>query len=182
MGSLAQHPAASPASTRSTARRCRQLKVEVEQREGDVLGVPYRTLFDASAEHMSALYVNDFKQVRAHLPRPDAGEARSGAQPEDLGSVYVRSNTTREMIPLKALIPTSNVVARAARALNASWRRKCWRRQAGSLVGRSHQGGGEVADSTLPEGYQIAWTGQAFQEKRTGPRFALPSACHRDVF
>src|SRR3989475_662216 len=26
----------------------------------------------------------------------------------------------------------------------------------------------EVADSTLPAGYQIAWTGQAFQEKRTG--------------
>jgi len=26
----------------------------------------------------------------------------------------------------------------------------------------------EVADSTLPEGYKIAWTGQAFQEKRTG--------------
>jgi len=119
---------------------------------------------------MSALYVNDFNKFGRTYRVQMQAEAPFRAQPEDLGSVYVRSSTTREMIPLKALIRTSNVVGPeqlerfngflAAKVLGGG--------KPGVSSGEAIKAVEEVADSTLPEGYKIAWTGQAFQEKRTG--------------
>src|SRR3989442_7807151 len=74
------------------------------------LGVPVQDVFDALQSTMSALYVNDFNKFGRTYRVQMQAEAPFRAQPEDLGSVYVRSSTTREMIPLKALIRTSNVV------------------------------------------------------------------------
>src|SRR5258708_38156699 len=80
------------------------------------------------------------------------------------------------MITLKALIRTSNVVGPeqlerfngflAAKVLGGG--------KPGVSSGEAIKAVEEVADSTLPEGYKIAWTGQAFQDKRTGPRSAFP--------
>jgi len=127
-------------------------------------------VFDALQSTMSALYVNDFNKFGRTYRVQMQAEAPFRAQPEDLGSVYVRSSTTREMIPLKALIRTSNVVGPeqlerfngflAAKVLGGG--------KPGVSSGEAIKAVEEVADSTLPEGYKIAWTGQAFQEKRTG--------------
>src|SRR6267378_2441044 len=132
--------------------------------------VPVKDVFDALQSTMSALYVNDFNKFGRTYRVQMQAEAPFRAQPEDLGSVYVRSSTTREMIPLKALIRTSNVVGPeqlerfngflAAKVLGGG--------KPGVSSGEAIKAVEEVADSTLPEGYKIAWTGQAFQEKRTG--------------
>jgi multidrug efflux pump subunit AcrB len=97
------------------------------------------------------------------------------AQPEDLGAVFVRSSATREMIPLKALIRTSNVVGPeqlerfngfvAARVLGNG--------KPGVSSGDAIRAVEETAAKALPEGYQVAWSGQAFQEKRTGRASAI---------
>jgi len=97
------------------------------------------------------------------------------AQPEDLGSVFVRSITSREMIPLKSLIVTSNVVGPeqlerfngfvAARVLGNG--------RPGVSSGEAIKAVEEVATRALPEGYSVAWSGQAFQEKRTGRQSAI---------
>src|SRR5439155_1447435 len=113
---------------------------------------------------------NDFNKFGRTYSVQMQAEAPFRAQPEDLGSVYVRSSTTREMIPLKTLIRTSNVVGPeqlerfngflAAKVLGGG--------KPGVSSGEAIKAVEEVAESTLPEGYKIAWTGQAFQEKRTG--------------
>src|SRR5712692_3189789 len=169
MGSLAQHPLLAGINSfyRPTVP---QLKVEVDREKAMSLGVPVQDVFDALESTMSALYVNDFNKFGRTYRVQMQAEAPFRAQPEDLGSVYVRSNTTREMIPLKALIRTSNVVGPeqlerfngflAAKVLGSG--------KPGVSSGEAIKAVEEVADSTLPEGYQIAWTGQAFQEKRTG--------------
>src|SRR6267378_373828 len=169
MGSLAQHPLLAGINSfyRPTVP---QLKVEVDREKAMSLGVPVQDVFDALQSTMSALYVNDFNKFGRTYRVQMQAEAPFRAQPEDLGSVYVRSNTTREMIPLKALIRTSNVVGPeqlerfngflAAKVLGGG--------KPGVSSGEAIKAVEEVADSTLPEGYQIAWTGQAFQEKRTG--------------
>jgi multidrug efflux pump subunit AcrB len=87
----------------------------------------------------------------------------------------VRSAASREMIPLKALISTSNVVGPeqlerfngfvAARVLGSG--------QPGVSSGEAIRAVEEVAQAALPEGYDIAWSGQAFQEKRTGRQSAI---------
>jgi len=169
MGALAQHPLLAGINSfyRPTVP---QLKVEVDREKAMSLGVPVQDVFDALQSTMSALYVNDFNKFGRTYRVQMQAEAPFRAQPEDLGSVYVRSSTTREMIPLKALIRTSNVVGPeqlerfngflAAKVLGGG--------KPGVSSGEAIKAVEEVADSTLPEGYKIAWTGQAFQEKRTG--------------
>src|SRR3954468_6812056 len=87
-----------------------QLKVEVDREKAMALGVPVQDVFDALTSTMAALYVNDFNKFGRTFRVQMQADAPFRAQPEDLGAVYVRSTLTREMIPLKSLIQTSNVV------------------------------------------------------------------------
>jgi hydrophobe/amphiphile efflux-1 (HAE1) family protein len=152
-----------------------QLKVEVDREKALALGVPVQDVFDALTSTMAALYVNDFNKFGRTYRVQMQADAPYRAQPDDLGAVYVRSTTTREMIPLKSLIQTANVVGPeqidrfngfvAARVLGSG--------KPGVSSGEAIRAVEEVAARALPEGYQIAWAGQAFQEKRTGRQSAI---------
>jgi multidrug efflux pump subunit AcrB len=88
---------------------------------------------------------------------------------EDLGKVYVRSESG-SMIPLSALSRVKDVVgAEQLERFNGLLSAK--------IVGSGARGVSsgdvialveDIAARTLPEGYKIAWTGAAFQEKRMG--------------
>jgi HAE1 family hydrophobic/amphiphilic exporter-1/multidrug efflux pump len=90
-------------------------------------------------------------------------------KPDDLGKVYVRSSTSNAMIPLSAISKVKNVVGPeqverfngfvAAKVMGDS--------KPGISSGDAIKIVEEVAAATLPSGYEIAWTGQAFQEKRS---------------
>src|SRR3954452_14407383 len=152
-----------------------QLKVEVDREKALALGVPVQDVFDALSSTMAALYVNDFNKFGRTYRVQMQADAPYRAQPDDLGAVYVRSTTTREMIPLKSLIQTSNVVGPeqidrfngfvSARVLGSG--------KPGVSSGDAIKAAEEVAAGALPDGYQIAWAGQAFQEKRTGRQSAI---------
>jgi len=152
-----------------------QLRVEVDREKAISLGVPVQDVFDALQSTMAALYVNDFNKFGRTYRVQMQADAQFRAQPEDLGAVYVRSTTTREMIPLKALIKTSSLVGPeqlerfngflAAKVLGGG--------RPGVSSGEAIAAVEQVATAQLPEGYTIAWTGQAFQEKRTGRQSAI---------
>src|SRR5439155_16781519 len=124
---------------------------------------------------MAALYVNDFNQSGRTYRVQMQADAPFRAQPEDLGAVFVRSTTTREMIPLKSLITSSNVIGPeqlerfngfvAARVLGNG--------RPGVSSGEAIRAVEEVAAKALPEGYSVSWSGQAVQEKRTGRPSAI---------
>jgi hydrophobe/amphiphile efflux-1 (HAE1) family protein len=152
-----------------------QLKVEVDREKALSLGVPVQDIFDALQSTMAALYVNDFNKFGRTYRVQIQADAPFRSQPQDLGAVYVRSTMTREMIPLKSLIQTSNVVGPeqlerfngflAARVLGNG--------KPGVSSGEAIRAVEQVAARALPEGYTIAWSGQAFQEKRTGRQSAI---------
>jgi hydrophobe/amphiphile efflux-1 (HAE1) family protein len=152
-----------------------QLKVEVDREKAISLGVPVQDVFDALQSTMAALYVNDFNKFGRTFRVQMQADAPYRAQPDDLGGVYVRSTTTREMIPLKSLIQVSNVIGPeqlerfngfvAARVLGSG--------RPGVSSGEAIKAVEDVAAKALPEGYTIAWSGQAFQEKRTGRQSAI---------
>ena len=152
-----------------------QLHVEVDREKALSLGVPVQEVFDALQSTMGALYVNDFNKFGRTYRVQMQADAPFRSRPEDLGAVYVRSAQSQQMIPLKALIRTSNVVGPeqlerfngfvAARVLGSG--------RAGVSSGEAIQAAEEVASRALPEGYAIAWSGQAFQEKRTGGQSAM---------
>jgi len=174
MAALAKHPQLTAINSfyRPTVP---QLKVEVDREKAISLGVPVQDVFDALQSTMAPLYVNDFNKFGRTFRVQMQADAPFRAHPEDLGAVYVRSTTTREMIPLKALIRTTNIVGPealdrfngfvAAKIIGSG--------RPGVSSGEAIRAVEQVAASALPEGYTIAWSGQAFQEKRTGRQSAI---------
>ena len=147
-----------------------QLHVEVDRVKALSLGVPVRDVFTALQAEMGSLYVNDFNKSGRTYRVTIQADAMYRSKPSDLGNIYVRSTTTQKMIPLKALITVTNIVGPeqleryngyiAAKVLGSA--------KPGYSSGEAIKAVEQVAKQTLPKGYDIEWTGQAFQEQRTG--------------
>ena len=146
-----------------------QLFVEVDEAKAISQGVPVADIYSTLQSTMGSLYVNDFnKSGRTYRVQLQA-EAEYRMKAEDLGKVYVRSNKG-QMIPLSALSKVSNIVGAeqleryngllSAKVLGAG--------ASGVSSGEAISMVEKIAAQNLPDGYQIAWTGQAYQEKRTG--------------
>jgi multidrug efflux pump len=146
-----------------------QLRVDVDRQKAISLGVSVGDVFDALQSTMGALYVNDFNKYGRTYRVQLQADAPFRARPEDLGAVYVRS-AAGDMIPLKTLITVTQVLGAeqierfngyvAAKILGSG--------KPGVSSGEAIRIVEDLAKETLPSGYDIAWTGQAFQEKRTG--------------
>lgn len=146
-----------------------QLYVEVDEAKAISQGVPVASIYDTLQSTMGALYVNDFnKSGRTYRVQLQA-EAEYRMQPEDLGRVYVRSDSG-QMVPLSALSKVNQIVgAEQLERYNGLLSAKVLGKGAlGVSSGDAIAKVERIAAKTLPDEYQIAWTGQAYQEKRTG--------------
>ena len=146
-----------------------QLFVEVDEAKAISQGVAVADIYATLQSTMGSLYINDFNRSGRTYRVQLQADAEYRMKPEDLGRVYVRARSGA-MIPLSALSTVTDVVG--AEQLN---------RYNGLLAAKIYGGGAhgvssgdaiamveEIAERNLPAGYQIAWTGQAYQEKRTG--------------
>ena len=152
-----------------------QLRVEVDREKALALGVAITDVFDALQSTMGALYVNDFNKFGRTYRVQMQADAAYRARPEDLGNVFVRAAPSGEMIPLKALLSITSITGpEQIERFNAFVAAKVLASgKPGVASGDAIRAVEEVAAKTLPQGYQIAWSGQAFQEKRTGSASAL---------
>ncbi|QLQ26126.1 MAG: multidrug efflux RND transporter permease subunit [Dechloromonas sp.] len=168
MADLQKHPEFTRISTffRPTVP---QLFVEVDEPKALALGIPLDSVYSTLQSTMGALYVNDFNKAGRVYRVQLQAEADYRMKPEDIGKVYVRSATSNAMIPLSAISSVKRVVGPeqverfngfvAAKVMGDS--------KPGISSGDAIRIVEEVAAATLPSGYEISWTGQAFQEKRT---------------
>lgn len=146
-----------------------QLFVEVDEAKAISQGVPVADIYATLQSTMGSLYVNDFnKSGRTYRVQLQA-EADYRMKADDLGKVYVRANGG-QMVPLSALSKVSHIVgAEQLERYNGLLSAKVLGKGAlGVSSGDAIQMVEKVAAQNLPDGYQIAWTGQAYQEKRTG--------------
>ncbi len=147
-----------------------QLFVEVDREKAIAQGIPVSDIFDALQATMGALYVNDFNKFGRTYRVQLQADAPFRAKPEDLGGIYVRAAATGEMIPLKSVIRTRSIVGPdqldrfngflSAKVIGGA--------APGLSSGEAINAVERVAKETLPPGYFVAWTGAAFQQKRTG--------------
>jgi len=146
-----------------------QLFVEVDEAKAISQGVPVADIYATLQSTMGSLYVNDFNKFGRTYRVQLQAEAEYRMKAEDLGKVYVRSNNGL-MIPLSALSKVSNVVgAEQLERYNGLLSAKILGGGApGVSSGETIEMVEKIAAQNLPDGYQIAWTGQAYQEKRTG--------------
>ncbi|MFZ2854158.1 MAG: multidrug efflux RND transporter permease subunit [Rhodocyclaceae bacterium] len=146
-----------------------QLYVEVDEAKALSLGIDLADVYSTLQSTMGALYVNDFNKAGRVYRVQLQAEPRFRRSPEDLGKVYVRSKTTNAMIPISAFSRVRNIVGPeqverfngfiAAKVMGSG--------TPGISSGDAIRIVEETAKATLPTGYEIAWTGQAFQEKRS---------------
>jgi multidrug efflux pump len=146
-----------------------QFFVEVDEAKAIAQGVAIADIYATLQSTMGSLYVNDFNRSGRTYRVQLQTEAAYRMHPEDLGKLYVRAQSGA-MIPLSAFSRVKNVVgAEQLERFNGLLSAR--------LLGSGAEGvsSGEaielvetIAAETLPDGYQIAWTGKAFQEKRTG--------------
>jgi len=146
-----------------------QIQVEVDREKALSLGVPIADVFEALQTEMGGFYVNDFNKFGRTYRVILQAEAAFRARPEDLGSIYVRS-AGGDMIPLKVLIRSRSAVgADQLDRYNGFIAAKLFGNGVGSISsGQALAVVEQVAATTLPAGYSLAWTGQAFQEQRAG--------------
>ncbi|HZV97789.1 MAG TPA: multidrug efflux RND transporter permease subunit [Methylophilaceae bacterium] len=146
-----------------------QLFVEVDEAKAISQGVPVADIYATLQSTMGSLYVNDFNRSGRTYRVQLQAEPQYRMKPEDLGKVYVRSRTGT-MVPLSAVSKISNIVgAEQLERYNGLLAAKVLGSGApGVSSGDAINLVEKIAAENLPDGYQIAWTGQAYQEKRTG--------------
>ena len=147
-----------------------QLRVEVDREKALSLGVPVNDVFAALQAQMGSLYVNDFNKSGRTYRVTMQADAQFRARPDDLGNIYVRSSTSGTMIPLKAMITVSSLIGpEQIERYNSYVAAKVFGgAKPGFSSGEAIATVEQVARETLPPGYSVAWTGQAFQEKGAG--------------
>ena len=168
MGELQKHPEFTRISTffRPTVP---QIFVEVDEPKALALGIPLADVYSTLQSTMGALYVNDFNKAGRVYRVQLQAEANYRMKPDDIGKVYVKSTSSGKMIPLSAISTVKSVIGPeqverfngfvAAKVMGDS--------KPGISSGDAIRIVEEVAEATLPDGYAISWTGQAFQEKQT---------------
>ena len=139
------------------------------------LGVPLADIYESLQATIGASYVNDFNRAgRTYrvLMQAEPSERMAAA---DVGRIHVRA-ADGKMIPLSSLV-----------RLRASSGPEQIDRYNGFVAARVLGAGApsisssealrlveEIAEKTLPEGYELDWTAQALQEKRSATS-ALPA-------
>ena len=146
-----------------------QFFVEVDEAKAISQGVLVADIYATLQSTMGSLYVNDFNRSGRTYRVQMQAEPQYRMKPEDIGRVYVRSQSGA-MVPLSALSKISDVVGveqleryngiLSAKILGSG--------ESGVSSGDAIKLVEEIAARNLPDNYQISWTGQAYQEKRTG--------------
>jgi len=146
-----------------------QFFVEVDQEKAISQQVRIADIYATLQSTMGSLYINDFNYSGRTYRVQMQAEPQHRMHPEDLGRVYVRSQSGG-MVPLSALSKLSTIVgAEQLERYNGLLAAKILGSGApGVSSGDAIRLVEEIAAKNLPDNYQITWTGQAYQEKRTG--------------
>jgi multidrug efflux pump len=154
-----------------------QIRLEINRDKAGEMGVSLTQLFEATQSTFGSFYVNDFNREGRtfHVLLQAEGEARDKI--EDLRNVSVRS-ASGELVPLTALVtPVLDTGAELVDRYNGFPAIKMSGSPkpgvaSGAAIARME----EIAREVLPQGYTLAWTGSAYQEKEVGST-ALIAIC-----
>jgi multidrug efflux pump len=151
----------------------RQLSVKVDREKAETLGAPIADVYGALQSLFGSLYVSQYNKYGRVWQVVLQAEPEFRNSPDDLRSIYVRGKSG-EMVPLDAvtsarftmgpdLIPRFNGFPAAK--INGGPAAGYSSGQAIATM--------EALAGNLPEGYDVAWSGQAYEEKKSGGASAL---------
>ena len=146
-----------------------QLSADVDRDKANLLGVPVQDVYSAIQAQFGSLTVSQFNEFSRAWWVILQSEPRYRQDPGDLTRLYTRSNQG-DMIPLSAVVSTRWVKGPdllphfngfPAAKVNGT-------AALGYSSGQAIEAMEEVAREVLPQGYAFAWSGLAFEEKKSG--------------
>ncbi len=152
----------------------RQLYIDVDRDRAETLGVPVQDVFTAMQTMMGSVYVSQFTKLNRLFQVILQAEPASRTKPEDLDNVFVK-NRDGQMVPLKALVTTRFVTGPdlVTRFNNFPAVKVTANASPGFSTGQAIAALEEAGADALPSDFGIAWSGQAFEEKKAGAASAL---------
>ena len=151
-----------------------QLYVDVDEEKAISMGVSLSDLYSTLQSTIGSTYVNDFNlSGRTYRVQVQADEAYR-SKPEDITALYVR-NAGGELIPLSVLVKVQmkNGPESLERFNGFVAAKITGSAASGVSSGEAIKAVQEVAGKTLPSGYYVEWTGQAYQEQNSGSTTSL---------
>ncbi|MEE4203629.1 MAG: multidrug efflux RND transporter permease subunit [Halieaceae bacterium] len=154
-----------------------QYYIDIDRVKAKTLGVSLDEIFLTLQAQMGSLYVNDFNKFGQTYRVKLQADADFRDELDDLQRFFVKS-TTGEMVPLATLAKIKPILGPDVAARYNLFRAASVRGEAapGYSTGDAMAALERVAERTLPAGYQIEWTGMAFQEREAGNTAALAFA------
>jgi multidrug efflux pump len=146
-----------------------QIWVDVDREKAEALKVPVQDVYQTMQILFGSAYVSQFTKFSRLWQVIVQAESQYRVTPEALGMAYVRSRDGN-MIPLKAVMtykyfagpdivsrfnnfPASSVTGNAA---------------SGFSSGQAINAMEEVAADVLPQDFSFSWSGEAFEQKKSG--------------
>jgi len=151
-----------------------QLRANVDRDKATLLGVSIDDVYSAIQAQFGSLTASQFNQFSRVWWVIVQSDARYRQNPEDLTRLYTRSNKN-EMVPLSALVTTQWVAGPdllphfngfPAAKINGN-------AAPGYSSGDAIAAMEAVAKDALPPGYTVAWSGIAYEEKKSGGTSAI---------
>ena len=143
-----------------------RVQVNMDLEKAKLLGLSIDDVNATLQSTFGAYYVNDFNRNGRVYRVQMQSEDEYRAHPENLRDVYVRSKTG-QMIPLTAIAQVQEVTGPdVLERFNLFPSARLFGSPApGYSSGQALAAMEQLAAENLPEGYQLVWSGQSFQEK-----------------
>jgi HAE1 family hydrophobic/amphiphilic exporter-1 len=144
-----------------------QVAVDLDREKARKLGVRVDEVFSTLQAILGGVYVNDFNRFGRLYRVFVQAEAEARQQPSDIGSFYVRSRTTDDMVPLSTLL-----TVKPGSGTEITNRFNLYRSveisgapAAGYSSGAALAALEETAAEVFPPELGYAWNGMSYQEK-----------------
>ncbi len=146
-----------------------QYKLTVDEVKAQSMGVSLDALYATLQGTFGNMYINDFTYLGRSFKVMMQAEGEYRAHPDQLGGIYVKSNTGA-MVPLSSLATlTPTLGPDIVERFNVFPSAKIMASPApGYSSGDAIRAVEETAKETLDTGFTLAWTGTTYQEKLAG--------------
>lgn len=151
-----------------------QIQLELNRPRAKAQGVAISEIFTTLQAMLGSLYINDFNKFGRVYRVMMQAEADYRADPEDINQLYVR-NAEGAMVPLRTLVDLEPALGPKILNRFNQFRSATINGSAapGLSSGDAIAAMQELSDTTLPEGYGFAWSGQTYQEIEAGDQGPL---------
>ena len=147
-----------------------QLYFDLNRARAELYGVPVSDIYETLQAYFGSSFVAQYVQFGRIWQVIIQAESEYRDEPDDFDQIHVRSTKDGKMIPLSALatvhyLPGAGLVPRfngfpAAKLTGSP--------AAGYSTGQAITAMEEIAAEVLGDGYGFSWSGQAFEERKSG--------------